>query len=277
MYNIGMSTNDLEVSKKSAEVAENQADDKNSVHVSSEKDVSFRSEDIKERDYSELFTKVEGEDERKRAAERERKSHDKNVNRRRKKFQQDLKKKEREIIRTNRINALRAWLKHHKKKLVIGVGAIAVAVISIGAGFLINRIINPPLTEEQQAVADYDIMAENTLNGLYENVFSKYDPESEDPSHLSEIYAQADEYINGINDAEKPTAYANYATFASSRGDYEKMKTVLDTMGALDLSDIDKYKYYNCLANYWSLMGDNDKFLEYVNKAKEYTPAEYLQ
>lgn len=251
-------------------------DDKKSTVLDTENnsEMLFHSSNIKKVDHSKLFTKIEGNKARERAAKREQDIHDRNLEKRRKKFQADLKKQEQQTIRRLKKDERREWRIRNKKKIVMFSSLAGVLVFSVVGGLIINRVLNPPLTEREQEIVNHGVEKQRVTQNIQEAVFLKYDRNSTDPEHLPSIYAMAEEYINNLNEEDKFGAYASYATFAKGRADLVKMKEIIDIMEGLAKSDLEKHDYYNFLALYYRSMGDSEKANEYQAEAKKYKPEE---
>ncbi len=238
-------------------------------------DIVFKSSDIKEKDNSDFFTRIEGDAVRKKAEKREQAIHDKNVERTRKKFQAELHKKEQKIVRENKKNERREWRIRNRRKIIVACVGVLVVGASIGGGILINNIINPPLTPEQQEFVAYDEKNQHIAENIMNDVFLKYDATSGDPDHLPSIYRAADEYISKLADEDKFSAYSHYAVFANGRSDLPKMKEVLDEMDKLKQSDLDNSKYYDMLSLYYRKIGDTEKANLYSEEASKYRVEEF--
>ena len=97
----------------------------NSPDADNKSDVIFKSSQIKEGDHSDFFVNVQGDEARKRAEKRQQEAHDRVLEKHRKQFQNDLRNKEKAIIRAEKraerkekLLAFSEWLSRHKKKLI---------------------------------------------------------------------------------------------------------------------------------------------------------------
>ena len=75
----------------------------NSPDADNKSDVIFKSSQIKEGDHSDFFVNVQGDEARKRAEKRQQEAHDRSLEKHRKQFQNDLKNKEKAIIRPRNV------------------------------------------------------------------------------------------------------------------------------------------------------------------------------
>lgn len=267
----------------------------NTSDVDNKADLIFESSEIKNADHSDLFVNVQGEEARIRAEQREQAAHDKELDRRRKEFQNRLKQQEKhseaEIKRREN-----AEIKAHKKaernakriarsekirqnivfrfffaKWHKFVTLAVVLAVVIGLPLTFIHVINPSIEKsntEKQMQAEDD--SRNYATEVRERALELwYDNEAyEDANKIFEDEMASHE---GLAKFYIAVYYADFLTNYSY--EYEKAIEVLDSVADLKGDEESlNVDYYMAYYNIYVALGDTEKMDEYLDIVVKYRP-----
>lgn len=277
MYNIGMSTNDLDASKRQADV--DNGNSNSSASTSSEENISYHSSDIKELNYENLFLRVKGAKEREKAELRKQKLWNKEMTKQKNvlrknldKLEKDAIKKQKQSERIEKRNARKekfraSFLYRH---FIKGWHILIPITILVTLSVVVFIQIRPMLWKTEEEIAHEELVKYASITYDRDDVYRKaveiYN--SEDGGYEKAI-TFFDETINESEGESKELIKIAKATFMYefSLNSLDSIVEALDEVDINALTTDDVIGYYYLYVYSYERVGNLEKATEYREKA----------
>lgn len=194
--------------------------------------ISFDSSEIEDKDKSELFTKIEGEEARKAAAERAAKTkHEKDIKEKAKELE-DSKKLDEKLKKAEKEAESGNYSKNKKRVKIAIITLIVLAVLCVG-GFFLSKFLKHYFDNVR---LENDKKADSYSLNIYTNAKEKQKSESLDAAR--EYFEQE---IEKASEEQKVYLYIKYATFlAEKTKDPIRAKELLEKAMSLAKNETEK-------------------------------------
>lgn len=241
-----------------------------------EKDIKYHSKNIKEVDTGKLFVKVEGAEERKKAAIRAMEQKQRAEKKRVRDAIHAEKKSAHDKERKTRLEKLANIFWAGKRKIATMIGIVAIIVLAIFVPMIYRDIIKPGLDDANlekasNAATAASMSATDVLNQAQE-IFKNGDSTSESYAEACAFFEKA---ISEAKDENKIYLAIEYGNFIYEI-DYnpDKAAEKILAQDPSKYSDFVKADYYAALGGLYEKAGDQEKADYYNDKMGEFVPEE---